>query len=1081
MYEFPFKSLVALVSFAILNVPLTLEIISQISTGALPTENFKHDSRYISNLPGIKETTEILMDVAAGGLTNPSLAVLGWGIILHTVREYALVSKDSRESRQSLQATNRFIGTDSFDFDGTEQSSAKHHQSLYRRSSTSSETSLQPSYLEEVLDNVMDSISDEDPIGFLVKSAMDITHVFDVITSLAVDYCTVFGSDHFGGSGEKVRRMLLILIRNTLDWVEYQPTLLVALLAVLTGNERYWDMLDQPRGFANSEPAAFFLKDIVFVRKIFRTALARFPYETLPFLQLCRALAWSSSTEINNQLMPIIWPMIQTVDSLTFALPAGFEAYEIIEEDEEVNYVRLISPLHYFEVSSIDSSLQLAKWNQVSRKTPTQSPFPGSQQLPIGTIGRVLSESKPLVVMWRYDYSVLGYAGKILQRASSPMSFSATASSSTSSEEAVCEIIGLLTVLISASNKQGSDADSQLEVQDVARSVLENASDGLDRNQDIVSVIFEIFENELYRHAGVSHEQMSRGVLLRCIQFIYALLPIMPDRVWPFLGRNNILGTSNMESQLGAVIASSEVLISHQEFLFGCIRVYDSLINYAISHAVSQKVPTSAVTRFDSANGLGSKISQTLMGKVLVNFQRMMLDVFENVHNHKIASSEERCGVNELICSLSFKILHVCFAIDDHDDISQKILTPLAQSAQCLLEAFSSTSNSNPTVDALFRLLLDGAATPDNSLSVRGLQNWVSQTSAAICLIRALIRVNAMLGRSPSYLGEQLFRNVSVLTQLYAAHEDYRLPVIDLFEALVCSVDTVEKQPPSLLGHLGQETASHFLDLLSVGDKPLNDDDLTVGIWRFLSTVVCKRQQWFSVFVLTGNTPRSSLKIPDAADTRNIKSLFDIALDTLANLERLERITAMTMLRFVALAADNWPWVTARIEEHSDFLAAITGFVQFPDPVLPYSKNPSNAMSNDYFKLHMSSYILNILGICIHHSQLPSNLSFAKKLLPSLFPLVKIATAVPAYNTSLHANLRRNFESKYIGTSILQLKRTSLNQPPLGRSFYYDLDLATKLLRFDPAWIGRHNQGFAEEMARANVNLSVVDSQVVGF
>ena len=1021
------------------------------------------------------------MSVAASGLTNPCLAVLGWGIILHAVREYALASKDSRESRQSLQAANRFIGTDSFDFDGAEQSLAKHRQPLYRRSSTSSEISLQPSYLEEILDNLMDIISDEDPIGFLVKSAMDISHVFDVITSLAVDYCTVFGSDHFGGSGGKIRRMLLILIRNTLDWVEYQPTLLVATLAVLTGNERYWDTLDQPRDFANSEPAAFFLNDIIFMQKIFRTALARFPYETLPFFQLCRALAWSPSTETTDKVMPIIWPMIQTVDSLTCALPAGFEAYEIIEEDEEVNYVRLTSPLHYFEVSSIDTSMQLAKWNQVSQKAPTQSPFPGSQQLPIGTIGRVLSESKPLVVMWRYDYSVLGYAGKILQCASNPMSFPTTASNSTCSEEAVCEVIGLLTILISASDKQGSDADSQLEVLDVAQSVLENASDCLDRNQDVVSVIFEIFENELSRHAGISHEQVSRGLLLKCIQFIYALLRIMPDRVWPFLGRNNILGASNMESQLGAVIASSEVLISHQEFLFGCIRVYDSLINYAISHAVSYKVPTSAVNRFDSANGLGSKISQTLMEKVLVNFQRMMLDVFETVHNRKFASQEEMCEVNELICSISLKILRFCFAIDDQSDISQKILTPLAQSAQCLLEAFSSTSNSNPTVEALFRLLLDGAATPDNSLSIRGLQNWVSQTSAAICLTRALIRVNTMLGRSPSYLGEQLFQNVSVLTQLYAAHENYRLPVIDLFEVLVCSVDTIEKQPPSLLGHLGQDTASHFLELLSVGDKPLSDDDLAVGIWRFLSTIVCKRQQWFAVFVLTGNTPRSSLKKSDAADPRHIGSLFDIALDTLANIERLERMTAITMLRFVALAADNWPWVVTRIEEHSDFLTAITGFVQFPDLVLPYSNNSSNAISNDYFKLHMSSYILDILGIYIHHSQLPSNLSFAKKLLPSLFPLVKIATAVPAYNASLHANLRRNFESKYMGTSIMQLKRTSWNQPPLGRSFYYDLDLATKLLKFDPAWIGRHNQGFAEEMARANVNLSVVDSQVVSF
>jgi nuclear pore complex protein Nup188 len=65
---------------------------------------------------------------------------------------------------------------------------------------------------------------------------------------------------------------------------------------------------------------------------------------------------------------------------------------------------------------------------------------------------------------------------------------------------------------------------------------------------------------------------------------------------------------------------------------------------------------------------------------------------------------------------------------------------------------------------------------------------------------------------------------------------------------------------------------------------------------------------------------------------------------------------------------------------------------------------------------------------------------------------------------------------------MIDFKRTPLVSRTLGSDYYYDLSMGQKLLSFDFAWTGgSRNQGFAEEFARANINLSLVEAQVVSF
>jgi nuclear pore complex protein Nup188 len=69
----------------------------------------------------------------------------------------------------------------------------------------------------------------------------------------------------------------------------------------------------------------------------------------------------------------------------------------------------------------------------------------------------------------------------------------------------------------------------------------------------------------------------------------------------------------------------------------------------------------------------------------------------------------------------------------------------------------------------------------------------------------------------------------------------------------------------------------------------------------------------------------------------------------------------------------------------------------------------------------------------------------------------------------------------YSGCSLQDFKRTRLEVREFGREYFYDIKFADKMLNSDQAWIGRKNDGLAEELAKANINLSLVDAQVVWF
>ena len=1070
----PIKCLSALVSLTFLKISSSLELLSQASSASLSNSNSINLESYILDQPVTTEINDILISMAATPTASPT--ILAWSIITQTLREVALATRDSREMRQSIRAADKFGAADSSDTDGSERPVTRSMSAIRRRSSTSSDTSQQSTLIEEIYDSICITAIDDDPIAYLAKNSVEDGKVFDVIATIATEYCTPYGFEHHGTTSRRMRLCLLDLLKASVQYLEYQPGLIAAIMAVVTGSERYWDLLDEPSLLNAEGPAALLRQDEVMKTKIFLVALSRFPYETMPLLELCRALAYEKkSSDPSSE----IWLSLQELDMFTCMLPSDYQNYRNIREDEECDFVELTED-YICDLTAVSKSdvSQSSGRKLLLRGSRLQASMENHIQIPRGTQGQVLSNNKPLVVAWNYEYSGLAYIGKILQCACTsnlPNESLVTAISI----DVVGEAIGFITTML-LSVVQGTAAkQDSMAMHESASVILGQASDGLDRNEDVVSVIFQIFENDLYKPRRVVGDEHSLDLLVQCVQFAHAVLPIMPDRVWPFLGRSGLLGNGKDGGRLSAMISTYEIISGRYGFLIGCIRLYDALVEDVVSNAVSRRTPTKAVTRFGDLNHVGTGIPKDTMQNVLLSLQRIMMDVFDSLQSWKFADPDDKAEIASWLCIIFKKLLDYSFSTNDDPKTSSHVTSALMPAATVILDVFLSASKTDLAIDPLLKFCKEGLGTTSLSIPSRGDRFHISKTMSSLQLLSLLIATSDFLGRNSTHLQRHLFKSAGVFARLYGAKEAFRIPVVQLLDTLVLSASSSIDQPPSLLGHVGQEDAADFLELLSVLDQPIGDNGLAIAIWKFLTSVVSSRQQWFAHFVLTGSTPRNTLKSNDdspTADNRRAQPILDIALDQLCSVESLEPQKALEMFRFVALAADFWPQIFTTLNKHPNFLISIS---QFASRLGSTSGDTSFKTSGDYNGMRMASYIADILCLYAHWTQQESKPRFAQELLKHLTYLAKNAITVPSYNASLHTNLRQNFARRFPGCSLNDFQRTSLENSTLGESYFYDLGLASKMLSSDSAWTGKKGQGFEDEIRRANFNLSVVEAQVV--
>lgn len=872
------------------------------------------------------------------------------------------------------------------------------------------------------------------------------------------------GSEEDGG---RMKNVLASLVRKALSDLNLSGEVLMTVLLV---HELQYPDLNSYINFLDDEAekggddstgwtgsaAGRFMRHSEAMRFL-RRAKNRFPYEPILFLRLIRALAFESGGVTED---------LVKMDTYTQVLPPGFEDYDVDNEDSDIAKIQLTNDLLVF--APRDGGVFEDEY------APR-----GGFVIPAGTIGEITSTGggRP-VVAWKHEYNAFPLLGRVLEYAligeGSDSGTGRLMAGELGTGETATEIISLLTMLIAAGT---SRPDRAADSFDVAR-ILEEASDNVGRSRDVVSIIFDLLEAGLQEAAQSGNTGKTTEFIVAALQFVDALIRILPGRVWPFIARSTILERHGRGGAFVSILSAVEVVRGDYEFTINCLNLFEHLVEEAIESSVVNMGGSRSLqlASMASNNTTRSGVSMSVQREILTSWTRVTVDVFESYRGWKYVNREQRLDIGRRISSIFSAILLQVYGVDDSTDTNAKVTSVLGPSAEHLVKVFLSESENELPMEPIVGAILDGLATPETSLHLRSLNGWIEHNIAVIRFAEVCTRVRGYLNIPPSHLEKQIYGVTANLAKLYATHDRYRQPVLELFESLVIASGTGTTEPPSLLGHLGAECASHFATVLRGLDKPFDDEPLESRIWGFVSAVVSNKQQGLSILLLRGETLwKGNLSTRDKSPKN---SLLSVALDSLSDIDKLSAGRSLAMLEAVALSQNFWSLAMEDLGKHPKFIKAITSHVESLNiEFLP--ADTREIITEKANKVAVAACIAQLIAMHLHSRQ-PSvrEPGFIKDLIQKLKFFFEKAFKISGYRASLHGHLQKNFEEKWPSLALMKLKKTRLRRREYGAGYFYDMELAAKVLGFDPSWAGRVD-GYASEVEQANLNLSLVDSQVV--
>jgi nuclear pore complex protein Nup188 len=948
----------------------------------------------------------------------------------------------------------------------------------------------------------------EDAILPLAQLTQEETHASKLLADACVDHGVLglmaqlinIGMAGFGTvvdrvSRDRFRLVFLQVIRAALagGCLDYHTELIVAAHTIMTGDRSFhnWTAKDSlPYG---DPVVAFCLADKGILRSLLTDeANLRYPYELAPFLKFYSALirGWKAGEDG----IPILFAELTNKRTLMQRLPDGFKGYRPVNDDDDQNGVALSEQLSQFKKSSPSRF----PTQQRLLGSVAQNEAQGYMVINVNTRGTVVDDTAvPFVVVWNYPHSALHYLVHLLSTFSVGSNKVETSTKEPASLESATEIIGFFADLMHSS-LQGKK--SRGDQGPCSPEVLEALEIHTGDNQDTTSLVLSIFEQELRHLCQEPSNEGSLELLINCTHFLQALVVIAPNRVWPWLARSKLLESDGNGGSLATILIGTEMVLGRYEFLIGCIRLFSSLIDDAVERSVARKSSSRALTRMNAATTSSSGTSDKIMSNTLLTFGRTLASIYEGSLGWRYNRIEDRLEINIGICEAFNSILHLAYSVDDAPQLSEKLTRLIAPTAAYITELYLTKSENDLPTNPILASLLSGADIIKSSLLTSSAALWKRQTQATLELSAVLVRVAMLIGKPWTHLEQQLFKATPLLARLYATSDLWKNPVLFLLESLVRGATRVDdeepqeqdksikkmdaKEPPSLLGHLGTRTAKNFLSVLSLLDEPLRTVDIQRHVWDLLSAVVTCKQQWFALYLLTGTTPRENMRAkskPSTEGSRN-KALLSRALDALSklDLESPNRPWPLftAMLGFVTSAQNNWSWAMGNIRERKDFLEQLLAFLSW---MAKQPRDPRDhvACETRAHQNKFTSLAAEILAMYLHSSRQIGDLTPLKNIVPNLFYLESNALRLPTFNESLHSNLRENLKKEFPGVLLSNLKRTTLLPPNLGQTFFYEVDSADKLLKSQPGWKGSvSGQGFRDEVIRANINLSLVESQV---
>ena len=886
-----------------------------------------------------------------------------------------------------------------------------------RRLSSSSTGSTQTTIYEDVLAEVMHATMVEDPVDVMLKCAEQGAKVFDQFDRV----CALAKSDASIIASMQTQ-LLQEWVRAIRPSLGYSPELFDAQLSILS---------DVPHSPAFN-PGTNFIGDEILRQDFLDVAASRFPYEALPFLRVCQSLARCSTSDTDGTIY--ITFRLQQLTSFTQEAVGGFASYHTYREDENANLVQLQDAVGMLD---LQPHKLLTSGNEVTYLN----------LIPSQTIGEVIRDTIPLVVRWQYTYSGLALLGKWLE-----MHLKGTLGDALSPFESPDEVASTVMTLIATVLKTtytNAAVKDEKQAKQLCSNIFEDLGSALDADRIIVSIIADIMEQQIQAANRSSYE-----TLIACMDFLTLYCKIQPQQAWSILVQSSAFGAKGTRRNLPSVIAAIEVPSQDFRLLESCSRLYGAAIDLLLVISFNNEDQVQSLSDLKKGR---QTASQRFNANALLAYTETMYAAFESISAWIFSNAQQKHRVVSSLASAFHKLLSYTFGTGEAYSTVTPISASLLPAANFLMQMLTQVDATSTGTGPLMPLLV--SAVKDHDSKNAFASSDLSHLKPVLDLAEIIVRYEQLVGedRTSSSL---FFDLVPVLV---------RLPLIDsglwtgcqsLLFTLLSGLRT------SLLGHLGSTSCVSFVDSLRHASQLRLDPQLDHQMWTLLSKLVTIDQQWFAILLVTGEPPGRQQQTK-VLQTQG-KPVLETALDLLTSTS--DPLVLDGLLRFLGEAQQNWLSVTDSIAARPDLFTHLIKYISSKDT---YNTNGlAHALHN-----RVAAGVTDLAVIHLHRLMAQKNEKLFATFIPLLTWLANNAVEVASYNTSLHTNLKKNFANKYHGIDVVSIKRSGLLEATYGEGYFYDIHFASKFLAGDPHWSGR--QSFSAEFERANINLSIVDSELV--
>ncbi|KAF2759151.1 hypothetical protein EJ05DRAFT_463776 [Pseudovirgaria hyperparasitica] len=1025
-----FQLLISSISLSILSTQATIVNAEDYAAALVESADNRNIAKhlYFSDIECLHIIHEALSKASGSGPSPATPAILAWSLISRAL----LFQKENIESTTSL-------GID----DSPEE----------RRQSTSI-----PTVFDEFSNFMNQHRSDDDPhpTMLIAMSSIQDGRVFQLIVGFMSLLASACGSHNELVIESHIRKVFLELIGEAVGIVQYSQEIVLATLAIL--NAAFTHDSDSV-ALATINAVQYLQKNDLLREEILGKALLRFPFEIIPALKLGRAAMLVRKDDES----PESFTELRNMKAFTLSVPT--RQYQVLfqtREDEHGNpRARLDDELRLF------APLTSSKTSWRSRREG--SPADTLLIVPAGSEGYLSQGEGAHVVSLEYEYSAIDYLAKLLSTATANADSVATMSESAPDLEVICESVAFFTSILSTQAKTESAEGSALKI-------LEQAQVTIDSDGDLISVVLDIFEKNLRSDKLRTDSDLTVELYSNCVAFLDVLLLIQPSRVWSFLARTQFLELHRSNVNLASIILAVETVLGQYDLLLSCIRLTSSLVENAISTTIKPAVSTKALSRFGSVRSRAAPSPAKSQSSVIATFLKVFTGALESLPNWRFNDPTDQLKINTSLMLLFDKILTYTYGFDDPTKEKGHVGEVMFPSAKYLLDIYLSVSSNEMAVLPTLNLLATGLKMSPSPVHMQTYELVVTQTKATLSFSTTLLRVGTLMNHPTSRFEQLLFRSAPIIIRLFARLGSCQSNVLKLLTAMIESGGRMSDDPPSLLGHLGTDTAKCFLQLISSYPRRLHQDNTGVSLWTFLTTIITARQQWLTVYLLTGKSPRESFKsTTTASSAEQTKPVLQVALEKVKNLSNIPEQEALAVLRFLSAVQSYVPW--ALVKHETEYRTSKDSMVSTLSNMQWDSK--SSKQEEKAYQLSIAAIITEILAMEIHDARNRGAKVDTRSLYPHLHLLRNNGVEPPAFNNSLHASLQKNLETKFPGSKLERFKHTSVTATYLGTNYCYDLDLATKLLGGDQAWKQNSEDGYWHEFCRANINLSFVESQIM--